>query len=307
MTVFPSGNGDGLEVIKSVRVDRGDLVIKITATGEVKPQNRVEIKPPIEGRIEDVLVEEGDDVKRGQVLAWMSSIDRAALMDAARAQGPEAVARWEKAYKPAPLIAPLDGTIIVRAVEPGQTVTKSDPVVVLADRLIVQALVDETDLSLISNGQKTEIQLDAYPGRPVGGVVDHISYESTLMNNVNVYEVDILPDEVPPMFRSGMTATVTFIVFERRGVLLVPSEAIGVWPPEIEMPKDAEFAVYKKTFTGKLVPEPVRIGQSDGRMTEVVEGVSEGDELQVVRRKREESGSNPFMPFGRRRQSRSSQ
>jgi macrolide-specific efflux system membrane fusion protein len=52
------------------------------------PQNRLEIKPPIAGRAEEVLVNEGELVKAGQIIAWMSSTDRAALLDAARAQGP---------------------------------------------------------------------------------------------------------------------------------------------------------------------------------------------------------------------------
>jgi macrolide-specific efflux system membrane fusion protein len=303
--ISSSAENGNIEVIRTATVTRGDIVVKITATGEVMPQNRVEIKPPIDGRIEEVLVEEGDVVKRGQVLAWMSSTDRAALMDAARAQGPEAVERWENAYKPAPLIAPLDGTVIVRAAEPGQTVAKGDPVVVLADRLIVQGLVDETDLSLISRGQNTEIRLDAYPDQTARGVVDHISYESRLVNNVNVYEVDVLPEKVPAMFRSGMTATVTFIVAARENVLRVPSEAISGWPAGMKKPENAQFALYKKNFSGKLVPTPVRIGKSDGRMTEILEGASEGEEVQVIRRKKASGGgSNPFTPFGRQRQRR---
>lgn len=299
-----SSKSNRVEGIRQATVSRGDIVVKITATGEVKPQNRVEIKPGIEGRIEEILVEEGDVVKRGQILAWMSSTDRAALMDAARAQGPEAVERWEKAYKPAPLIAPLNGMIIVRGAEPGQTVAKSDPVLVLADRLIVEALVDETDLALISPGQGTEIRLDAYPERLVRGKVDQISYESSLVNNVNVYDVEILPEKVPSMFRSGMTATVTFILSERRDVLVVLTETVSAWPPGVERPEGAEFALYKKTFSGKLVPMPIRIGESDGRMTEILAGAEEGDTVHAVRRKGASRGTNPFSAFGRRRKQR---
>ena len=289
---------DTLQGVRSVKVQRGDLEVKVTATGTVKPYNRVEIKPPIPGRVEEVLVQEGDEVKKGQVLAQMSSSERAALLDAARAQGAETMKRWEEAYKMAPLLAPLDGTIIVRAVEPGQTVTTADPVVVLSDRLIVEALVDETDLALIALGQKTTIQLDAYPKEIFLGKVDHIMYESKLMNNVNVYAVDILPEKIPPAFRSGMTANITFIVKEKKGVLLVPSEAVAEWPRKVSRPKDAEFAVYEKNFGGKLAPLPVRIGDSDGRMTEIVQGLSEGQEVQIVQRKQKETTASPFSPGG---------
>ena len=285
---------NSLQVTRSVKVHQGDLEVKVTATGTVKPYNRVEIKPPIPGRVEEVLVQEGDRVKKGQVLAQMSSTERAALLDAARARGAETMKRWEEAYKMAPLLAPLDGTIIVRAVEPGQTVTTADPVVVLSDRLIVEALVDETDLALIALGQKTAIQLDAYPKEIFWGKVDHIMYESKLTNNVNVYAVDILPEQIPPAFRSGMTANVTFIVKEKKGVLLVPSEAVMEWPKKIPRPKDAEFAVYEKTFSGKLVPHAVRIGDSDGRMTEIVQGLSEGKEVEVVQKKQKPQSVSPF-------------
>ena len=110
---------DSLQVVRAVKVTQGDLSVTVTATGMVKPYNRVEIKAPIPGRIEEVLVQEGEEVKQGQVLARMSSVERAALLDAARAQGEAAVKRWQEAYKVAPLLAPLDGMIIVRSVEPG--------------------------------------------------------------------------------------------------------------------------------------------------------------------------------------------
>ncbi len=289
---------DTLQVLRTVKVEQGDLEVKVTATGTVKPYNRVEIKPPIPGRVEEVLVQEGEVVKKGQVLARMSSSDRAALLDAARAQGPEIVKRWEEAYKLAPLLAPLDGTIIVRAVEPGQTVTTADPVVVLSDRLIVEALVDETDLALIAIGQKTEIQLDAYPKETFLGKVDHIMYESKLTNNVNTYAVDILPEQVPPAFRSGMTANITFIVKEKKGVLLVPAEAVVEWPKKVARPPEAEFAVYGKSFGGKLAPIAVRIGDSDGRKTEILRGLSEGQEIQIVQKKQKEQSVSPFAMGG---------
>ena len=289
---------DSMQVLRSVKIHQGDLEVKVTATGTVKPYNRVEIKPPIPGRVEEVLVREGDWVKKGQVLAQMSSSERAALLDAARAHGNETMKRWEEAYKMAPLLAPLDGMIIVRAVEPGQTVTTADPVVVLSDRLIVEALVDETDLASIALGQKTAIQLDAYPKEILWGKVDHIMYESKLTNNVNVYAVDILPETIPPAFRSGMTANVTFIVKEKKEVLLVPSEAVVEWPRKVPKPNGAEFAVYEKGFGGKLVPLAIRIGDSDGRMTEITEGLKEGMEIVIAQKKQKETSVSPFAMGG---------
>src|SRR3990167_8328140 len=79
---------DGIEW-DTVRVRRGDIETVVLTTGGVEPQNRVEVKPPIGGRIEDILVREGASVRRGQIVAWMSSTERAALLDAARLKGPE--------------------------------------------------------------------------------------------------------------------------------------------------------------------------------------------------------------------------
>ena len=289
---------DHLQAVRSVKVQKGDLEVQVTSTGSVKPYNRVEIKSPIPGRIDEVLVQEGDQVHQGQVLALMSSTERAAIMDAARSQGAETLKRWQDAYKEAPLLAPLDGTIIVRAFEPGQTVSTTDAVVVLSDRLIVEALVDETDLASIQLGQKTMIQLDVYPKEIFLGKVYHIKYESTLVNNVTVYAVDVLPEKMPPSFLSGMTANVTFIVKEKKGVLLLPSEAVVEWPRKVPKPKDAQFAVYEKTFGGKLVPMPVRIGDSDGLETEIADGLKEGQEVQIVQKKQSSQSVNPFAMGG---------
>jgi len=286
------------QIVGPAVVKKGDLTVKVTTTGEVKPYNRVEIKPPIPGRVEEVLVAEGDAVHKGQILAWMSSTDRATLLDAATVKGEKEFQYWQDAYKAAPLISPLDGTLIVRSVEPGQTVTSADPVVVIADRLIVEALVDETDLSLIKNGQAAEIRLDAYPDKPIPAKVDHLSYESQLINSVNVYKVDVLPGEIPESFRSGMTANVTFIVSELKDVLLIPSEAVSEWPKgAVKPPAGGRFAVYVKEFGGKLKPVAVKTGESDSKMTEVKEGLTEGAVIQIVRKKQSTSVT-PFSAFG---------
>ena len=67
----------------------GTIQTIITTTATVLPKNRLEIKAPVSGRVEQVLVQEGEFVKTGQILAWMSSTDRAALLDAAKGQGQE--------------------------------------------------------------------------------------------------------------------------------------------------------------------------------------------------------------------------
>ena len=86
-------------------------------------------------------------------------------------------------------------------IQPGQTVTTSDAVVVLSDRLIVRAQVDETDIGKIKLNQGAFITLDAYLDTKIGAVVDHIYYESETVNNVTIYKVDLIPENTPEFFR----------------------------------------------------------------------------------------------------------
>ena len=287
-------------VYRTVQAARGDIEETVQATGLVQPQNRLEIRPPIAGRAEDVLVREGEAVRKGRVLAWMSSIERAALLDAARARGPEELARWEELFKATPLIAPMDGVVIARLVEPGQTVTAQDAVLILSDRLIIKAQVDETDMARIRVGQAARVTLDAYPQRVIPGRVDRIRYEAKTVNNVTIYEVEILPEAAPEFMRSGMTANVVFSVETRKNVLLLPFEAVH--------PADGRADVWIPGGEDGKPPltREVRTGLTDGKRIEIVSGLNEGDSVlvTVVRIPPSPSGTqNPFSPFGRSRSS----
>jgi macrolide-specific efflux system membrane fusion protein len=164
--------------------------------------------------------------KKGEIIARMSSTERAALLDAARAKGVEVMRKWEDAYKATPLMAPLDGTIIARNTEPGQTITAQDAVIVLSDKLIVNGQVDETDVGRVKAGQAVRIKLDAYPDVRVEGRVKRIAYDARTVNNVTIYEVEIEPDKVPDCMKSGMTATVTFQVAVVEDALTLPVDAV---------------------------------------------------------------------------------
>jgi membrane fusion protein, macrolide-specific efflux system len=272
----------------------GEIHNYVSSTGTVLPQNRLEVKPSINGRVEQILVEEGDSVRKGQTLAWMSSTERAALLDAARAQGPDAVKYWQEAYKATPLIAPISGEVIVKSVEPGQTVTMSDPVVVLSDRLIVKGQFDETDIGKIKMGQPVKISLDAYPDIKVNGQIDHISYESTLVSNVNIYEVDILPVKTPPVFRSGMSANVNVLIQSKDNALLIPLVAV-------KSDKEGTYVMLSKGPKEKAVKQKIEEGITNDVNVEVVSGLTPEDKVVVSAQagkpsKTSTGGTNPFMP-----------
>lgn len=272
----------------------GDIKLTVITTGVVEPQNRLEIKPSINGRAEEILIKEGDKVKKGQILARMSSTERAALVDAARSQGDEALDYWEEVYKQTPIISPIDGEVIVRSIEPGQTVTTNDTLLVLSDRLIVNAQFDETDIGRVRVGQEAVIALDAYPNVKIKGIVDHIAYESQLINNVTIYDVEIVPRRVPPFFRSGMSANVEVVEKKREGAILIPVEAIN-------RDQGITYVKVRKKPENTIEERVVEIGLSDEKSVEVVSGLTTEDILivqdKIVSLKKKPTGTNPFFPF----------
>jgi len=272
----------------------GDIKLTVITTGVVEPQNRLEIKPSINGRAEEILIQEGDKVKKGQILARMSSTERAALVDAARSQGDEAREYWEEVYKQTPIISPIDGEVIVRSIEPGQTVTTNDTLLVLSDRLIVNAQFDETDIGRVRAGQEAVIALDAYPNVKIKGIVDHIAYESQLINNVTIYDVEIVPRKVPPFFRSGMSANVEVVEKKREGAILIPVEAIN-------RDQGKTYVKVRKKPENTVENRIVETGLSDEKSVEIVTGLTTADILivqdQIYSLKKKPSGTNPFFPF----------
>ncbi len=292
------GKGQTNEITKEISPVVGNIQISISTTASVLPKNRLEVKPPVNGRVESIQVKEGDDVKAGQSLAWMSSTERAALLDAAQGQGEATLKYWKEVYKPIQLLSPIDGEVIVATTQPGQTVTTADAVVVLSDHLIVRAQVDETDIGKVKLGQEAVVALDAYPDTKIKAVVEHIYYESQTVNNVTIYPVDLTPQEVPEFFRSGMNASVDFIIQKKEGVLVIPMDAVY-------RENGDTYVLEKRVGNNAPVKVPVKLGISDDKNVEVISGISANDRiiaktLKYVLPKNGNAGSNPFLPFRRR-------
>lgn len=283
---------------REATVARGDIEATIVSTAVVQPRNRLEIKPPIAGRVEEVLVQEGQMVAKGHILAWMSSTERAALLDAARTKGPEELKRWEDLYRPTAIIAPIPGMIIARNTEPGQTFTANEAVFVMSDQLIVKAQVDETDIAQVKLRQPARVTLDAYSEHVFSGRVEAIAYDAKTVNNVTIYEIDVLPHKPPAFLRAGMTANVNFQIASRQDVLLLPSAAVKM--------RDGQPYVLLAGEGGQAIEREVKLGLTDGRNTEITEGLAEGDKAlvaQLTRKSKANSsgGSNPLSPMKRKR------
>lgn len=288
---------DTAELIKEINPFRGSIETTISTTGTVLPKNRLAIKPPVNGRMENILVREGERIKKGQTLAWMSSTERATLLDAAQGQGEEKLKYWREIYKPIALLAPIDGEVIVATIQPGQTITTSDAVVVLSDQLIVRAQVDETDIGKIKLNQKAVVNLDAYPDTKIGAKVEHIYYESKTVSNVTIYEVDLVPEQILEFFRSGMNASIDFIEQSKQDILLIPLEAVS-------KERGGNYVLVKRDNGSESLRATVKIGISDGKNVEVVSGINPDDRIILKEKKyslpKNTTGTNPFMP-GRRR------
>ncbi len=285
------------QTVKMISPYRGDIQITVSATATVLPKNRLQVKPPVNGRIEQVLVVEGQKIKAGDTLVWMSSTDRAALLDAARGRGQETLKEWQDVYKPIPLMSPIDGEVIVGTIQPGQTVTTLDDVVVISDRLILRAQVDETDIGKVQNGQVANVSLDAYPDTKIKAIVDHIYYESKTVNNVTIYEVDLISENIPAFFRSGMSANIDFIVESKKDVLLLPLKAV-------EKKEKGSFVMVQNGNGQKFLERNVVLGLSDEKNVEILEGLTESDEVVLTAAKyslpKTGGATNPFMPTRRR-------
>ncbi len=281
---------DGTRVI---HVKNGTIETFISTTGTVLPKNRLEIRPPVNGRVEQILVQEGGLVKAGEIVAWMSSTDRAALLDAARGKSDASLAYWNDVYKPIALVAPINGQVIVATMQPGQTLTTADAVLVLSDKLIFRAQVDETDIGKIATGQEASVTLDAYQDTKIKASVEHIYYESKTVNNVTIYDVDLAAAELPAFCRSGMNVTIDFRNQYKENIPTLPVNAV-------HKDKVGSFVLLKDPETSQPLRRTVTVGITDDTRVEIVSGLTDEDEVLVDHKKfslpKSATGTNPFAP-----------
>jgi macrolide-specific efflux system membrane fusion protein len=257
---------------QSVKAEAASFKVSISSTGSIVPENKIDLMAPVAGRIEKIMVEEGSDVRKGQILTWMSSQDRAALLDAARAQGEANYKEWLETYKPTPILSPTNGQIIKRKIVVGQTVSNSTELFEISDRLIVKALVDETDIGRIRVGQPTELHIDAFPDKVLNAKVKRIGHQSILENNINNYEVFMDITENFPDLRSGMTVSVDFLLFEKPGAVVIPSFlASGK--------ENSKVDIFVKDIENNPVKRTIQVGMSNGQKIEVLANLKPQEEV----------------------------
>lgn len=354
---------------------RGALVVTVSATGNLRPTNQVDVGSELSGIVVEVLVDENDSVEQGQVLARLdvsrltdTVVDSEASLTAARAGVKQAragvveaeatverlervralsggkvpaqseldtaraaLARAEAAVATArasvkqaearlqsdrtnldkaSIRSPIDGVVLTRSVEPGQTVAAAlqAPVLfTLAQDLTQMELrveVDEADVGRVEVGQRATFGVDAWPDRRYVGVITRVGFGATTTDGVVSYPAVLDVSNVDLSLRPGMTGTAEIEVARVDGALRVPNAALRFTPaPSGEGPPAGGRGVLGSLMPGpprgppksrsvaasggggsptvwalrggRPTPVVVEAGLSDGRMTEVV-AVTEG-------------------------------
>ncbi len=360
-------------------VQRGDLTVTVSATGNLQPTKKVDVGIEVSGTIRSVDVDYNDKVKVGQILAQLDTtkleanrLQAQAALEAARAkvqlaqasaqeakaqlarlkqvqalsggkvpaqheldtaqaaleraQADEASARAAVAQAQATLEAtrtdlskavirsPINGVVLARSVEPGQTVAASFQAPVLftiaedLSKMELQVDVDEADVGSVKADQPATFTVDAYPGRSYPARIKTVYFGSKTVEGVVTYKAVLTVDNSDLSLRPGMTATAVITVNEVRNALLVPNAALRFAPPaqipaanksnsggligrlfrpphfdtkrpeNIKGPKQRVWTVRD----GTLQPIDITTGATDGAMTEVKAGTLEAGTLVVT-------------------------
>ncbi len=214
----------------------------------------------------------------------------------------------------ATITSPIDGVVLSKSVEEGQTVAASfntPELFTIAQDLTdmrVIADIDEADIGGVKEGQRVSFTVDAYPDDKFEGQVTQVRQQATTESNVVTYEVVISAPNNDLKLKPGLTANVTIFTLEKNDVLAAPAKALRFMPTEALLSEgqsieDVEAPTKVWTLEGNVFKaHAVQVGTTNGMLTEITGGISEGTEVLVdftLSGGEEEAGQqaqNPFMP-----------
>jgi HlyD family secretion protein len=314
-------------------VERGSLVVDVTATGTLQPVDQVEVGSELSGTVEWVGVDFNDRVTAGQVIARLDTeelearvVQSRAALEAAEARVTEADAtveetrlRMERCLKllerqmctqedadnaraawtranaarasvtaqvqvaratltadetklgKAVIVAPIDGMVLSRNIEPGQTVASMMQTPILftlaedLSQLELHVDVDEADVGRVRVGQSARFTVDAYPERSFEARITQIRFAPKTVQGVVTYETLLALDNPDLALRPGMTATAEIVVGRVDDALLLPNAALRFEPPAV--PVGAQ-----RSPVSRLIPGPP--GRRNARNTAPAQGAS---------------------------------
>jgi HlyD family secretion protein len=370
---------DGATGYRTAKVDRGDIVDSITATGNINAVTTVSVGSQISGTIQQIFVDYNSRVRKGQVIAQVdprllesalvqahanlenakASLERAQLgvidtertyrrnmelvksgfvaqaeVDSSQTAYDQALAQRRSAeaalrqtegalgtaqtnLEYATIRSPVDGIVISRNVDVGQTVAASFQTPTLFSiaqdltKMQIDTNVDESDIGRAAHGQAVTFTVDAYPERTFTGTVEQVRNSPIVTQNVVTYNVVVRVDNRELLLKPGMTANVSIQVRKFENVLRIPNAALRYRPSEPRKEgdgrKDGKEAPGQRIFipgkNGKPVAVPVKTGVSDGILTVLLEGnLKEGDTLvtgETAQKKNGTGSSPPGMGMGR--------
>ena len=214
----------------------------------------------------------------------------------------------------ATITSPIDGVVLSKSVEEGQTVAASfntPELFTIAQDLTdmrVIADIDEADIGGVKEGQHVSFTVDAFPDDKFEGQVTQVRQQATTSSNVVTYQVVISAPNKDLKLMPGLTANVTIFTLELNNVLAVPTKALRFTPNEALLQEGQQIADEEaphKVWTKEgntFKAHAVEIGTSNGMLTEIVSGIGEGTEVLVDfsinggNEAQEQKASNPFMP-----------
>ncbi|MCI2121241.1 MAG: efflux RND transporter periplasmic adaptor subunit, partial [Bacteroidales bacterium] len=224
----------------------------------------------------------------------------------------QAQSSYDKAVKNlsyAWIYSPIDGVVLSRDVDEGQTVASgfSTPTLftIAQDlkKMQVVADVDEADIGEVKEGQRVEFTVDAFPDDVFKGTVTQVRLYATTTSNVVTYEVVIDAPNPDLILMPGLTANVTIYILDKTDVITVPQKAL-IFQPEGYPDSKYDKSVWVMDGDGSLRNVEVKIGVTDGISTEITEGLKVGDRLVIgasvsaipVKSSDTSKESSPFMP-----------
>ena len=239
------------------------------------------------------------------------------------AQSRESVQRAQTNLGYATITSPIDGVVLSKAVEEGQTVAASfntPELFTIAQDLTnmrVIADIDEADIGGVKEGQRVSFTVDAFPDDKFEGAVTQVRQQATTESNVVTYEVVISAPNNDLKLKPGLTANVTIFTLEKNNVLVVPAKALRFQPNEALLQKDEKvedcegpFKVWTKEGN-VFKAHKVVTGTTNGVLTEIVSGVSAGTEVLTdfnisggEMGMPQQQTQNPFMPRPNRNNNR---
>ena len=227
----------------------------------------------------------------------------------------ESVRKAETNLGYATITSPIDGVVLSKSVEEGQTVAASfnTPELFkiaqdLTDMRVI-ADIDEADIGGVKEGQRVSFTVDAFPDDHFEGRVTQVRQQATTESNVVTYEVVISAPNEDLKLMPGLTASVTIYTMEKNDVLVVPSKALRFMPNQAFLEKDqtiADVEADHKLWTMEGNPfkaHKVEIGTSNGVVTEITGGIAAGTVVlsdfnvsSTGEGEQQEQANNPFMP-----------